>query len=118
MALEKQNIDVTFQGLETKQGEKLVQPGQLLELENAIFDTTGQLKKRNGYTKLGTDAYATYKEGGTLGDITAGVAIYSDGTKLFLAGKHNLFHQLIHSLSMIHKLANGLQQVGRLKISM
>ncbi|GAG03650.1 unnamed protein product, partial [marine sediment metagenome] len=40
-------------GVDTKTAEKHVQPTRLLELENAVFDDVGQVKKRDGYTQLG-----------------------------------------------------------------
>ena len=49
----KQAIDISFaKGLDTKTDPKRVQIGSFRELENAIFDRGGELKKRNGYGQL------------------------------------------------------------------
>lgn len=51
--LQKQNFSITFgQGLDTKTDPKLVVPGKLLELENAVFKKGGSLSKRNGYKQI------------------------------------------------------------------
>lgn len=51
--LQKQNFNVIFgQGLDLKTDPKLVVPGKLLELENAVFKKGGSLSKRNGYQKV------------------------------------------------------------------
>ncbi len=56
MALAKQIITIPFGGLETKVDPKLVPPGRTLVLENAEFNETGAIIKRNGYTKIHTGA--------------------------------------------------------------
>lgn len=49
----KQAIDVSFaKGLDTKTDPKRLTIGNFLALDNMIFDTGGQLKKRNGYQQL------------------------------------------------------------------
>lgn len=53
MALEKRNINISFaQGVDTKSDPKQVIPGKLLTLENAVFQKTNSLIKRNGYAAL------------------------------------------------------------------
>lgn len=53
MPLKKQNAVVPFiGGLETKQNEFLVQPPNLLELDNGVFKSEGKIEKRKGFTKL------------------------------------------------------------------
>jgi len=50
MALPKQSANIPFVGgIDTKTDPKQVQPIKLLNLENAHFDTVGQLTKRNGF---------------------------------------------------------------------
>ena len=53
MALQKQAIPVNFRtGLDLKTDKRQVSLGQFLSLENSVFDTLGQLTKRNGYAEL------------------------------------------------------------------
>ena len=55
VTLRFENVPIAFkQGLDTKTDPKQVVPGKLLLLENAHFDSLGQLSKRNGYAELGT----------------------------------------------------------------
>lgn len=50
MALQKQSVPINFnQGLDTKTDSKQVQVGKFLNLKNSVFDTLGQLTKRNGF---------------------------------------------------------------------
>ena len=54
MALEFSNLPISLaQGLDTKSDPKQVVAGKLLLLENAIFQTIGQLSKRNGFNAIG-----------------------------------------------------------------
>ncbi len=53
MALQVQNIPISFtEGLDTKDDYKQVLPGKFLTLQNAVFTSPGELRKRNGYTAL------------------------------------------------------------------
>lgn len=53
MALLKQNIPISFvEGVDTKSDRKQVLVGRFLQLENAILQTPGELRKRNGYMAL------------------------------------------------------------------
>lgn len=55
MALQDQVVSIDFgQGLDTKTDPKLVVPGKLTRLENAIFTKAKQILKRNGYASLPT----------------------------------------------------------------
>lgn len=57
MALEKQNISIPFaEGVDTKTDPKQVQPPKLLLLENAVFQKTGSLIKRNAFNKFGANS--------------------------------------------------------------
>jgi len=50
MALQKQNINISLaQGLDTKTDPKQVIAGKLITLENAIFTSPYEIKKRNGF---------------------------------------------------------------------
>lgn len=53
MALQKQQISLNFGGgVDTKTDPKQVLPTKLLELENAVFTRSGELRKRYGYDIL------------------------------------------------------------------
>lgn len=55
MPLQKQGINISFgQGLDTKSDTFQVQPGNFLELENAVFSKFKQLTKRNGFSTFST----------------------------------------------------------------
>lgn len=67
--LQKTNIPISFaQGLDTKVDPKQVVAGKFLLLQNAIFTTPGELRKRNGYTAFTQSTLA----GGT---VSSGVAL-------------------------------------------
>lgn len=85
MALQPQNISVSFvEGLDTKSDRKQVLAGKFLTLENAIFQTPGKLRKRNGYMALP----ATITTGG---DITAGIGTASFKKELLEFDGHELY---------------------------
>jgi len=53
--LQKQNVSVVLgTGLDSKSDSKTLQAG-LLVAENVVVQKTGELRKRNGYTNLGTN---------------------------------------------------------------
>lgn len=53
MPLQKQGANITFgQGVETKVDPFQVPAGQLLSLQNAVFNTSNLLQKRNGFADL------------------------------------------------------------------
>lgn len=53
MALETQLVSLSLRGgLDAKSDRKSVVPGQLLEAENCVFTSPGQLSKRKGYEAL------------------------------------------------------------------
>lgn len=79
MALQKQGVDYSFvSGLDTKTDSKLIDPGKLSVLENAVFTKTGTLNKRNGY-----DALSVNTIDGSV--ITSGISLgkHSDQVVLF-----------------------------------
>ena len=82
MALQKQNVDISFaQGLETKVDPFRVPVGKFLSLENTIFSKAGLLQKRNGYKELtalfnNSYKYTTTFSGG-LTAIGSSMAAYS-----------------------------------------
>lgn len=56
MPLQKQNVVIPFAGgIQTKQNEFLVEPPNLLELENGVFRKQGEISKRFGFSSLGQD---------------------------------------------------------------
>lgn len=81
--LQKQNVPVPFaRGLDTKSDNKQVDLGQALVLENATFQTTGQIRKRYGNTGLSQSILGS----GTLDNATS-LYPYNDG--LLLASGSN-----------------------------
>jgi hypothetical protein len=67
---QKQLFPVSFQGgIDTKTDPRQVIPGKLLDLQNGIFQQTGAINRRWGYTALGTGII------GGLSNITAAAAI-------------------------------------------
>lgn len=51
--IQKQAVSLNFaSGLDTKTDPKQVQFGKFLALENSVFDTAGQLTKRNGFANI------------------------------------------------------------------
>lgn len=53
MALQKQPVPINFvSGIDTKSDPKQVPIGKFLALNNSIFDETGALSKRNGFTNI------------------------------------------------------------------
>ena len=67
MTLVKQIVSYKlYGGLQTKADEKLVQQPAVSRLQDAVFDTTGAVKKRHGYEALSTDIQG----GGVISDVT------------------------------------------------
>ncbi len=55
MALQKQAVPINFsRGIDSKADRRQVELGKFLDLQNSVFGTLGQLKKRNGYERLAT----------------------------------------------------------------
>lgn len=74
MALQKQSIPIPFAaGLDTKTDVKQVLPGKLVALENGIFTTKNEIRKRYGYLSLGNSVTGggTFTQG-------AGIAPYQN----------------------------------------
>lgn len=70
MPLAFQRIPVSFyQGLDTKSDPKQVMQGRLLELQNGIFTSPGQIRKRSGLTSLDRDIQGgdSFESGSALG---------------------------------------------------
>lgn len=83
--LERQNVTIPFaQGVETKTDPKQVPPGKLLELENGVFRSPGQLEKRSGHVKLSQSV-----AGG--GSISSSAALGRYGDELLLADGSDLY---------------------------
>lgn len=83
MALAKQKINLSFaQGVDTKSDPKQVIPGKLLTLENGVFQKTGSLIKRNGYTKL------------TEGSLTEGIGLSTFKDELFMISGQATYDEL------------------------
>jgi hypothetical protein len=89
MPLQKQQVTVNFsQGVNTKSDPWQVPIGQFLNLENSVFDKVGQLKKRNGFTEIGSvsdpnaSTVSTFK--GELTVLGQNVYAYNNSTNSFL----------------------------------
>lgn len=81
----KATVPVNFgQGIDSKTDPKLVMPGKLIELENAVFTTAKKVTKRNGYIELPNAIYG----GGTLTDVKM-VRAYGDS--LICAANHKVY---------------------------
>ncbi len=81
---EKQPVAINFvQGLNTKTDPWQLPPGQFLALENSVFSTLGQLKKRNGYGLVTTfsDASTISTFSGNLVGIGNVLNLYSEDTQ-------------------------------------
>jgi len=79
MPIQKQLMPVAFKGgIDTKSDPKHVIPGKLLDLQNGIFQQTGAINRRWGYTKLGQNLI-----GGTK-SITSAKAITAFNNELLL----------------------------------
>jgi hypothetical protein len=61
MPLEAQKVVVQFRGLETKVDDKQAVPGDLILLENIVYDVIQEFTKRNGYQELTRTALASGK---------------------------------------------------------
>jgi len=86
--LQKQPIPIPFvHGLDTKTDPKQVTVGKFLSLQNSIFTTTGEMRKRDGYgplTTLPNPASYITTFGGNLTAIGSTLQAYSNGTKSWL----------------------------------
>jgi hypothetical protein len=55
LALNKQKFNIAFlEGVDLKTDDKQIVAGKLLTLENGVLTKTGKIKKRNGYSQLGS----------------------------------------------------------------
>src|SRR6266498_140705 len=76
--LQKQSFTISLNsGIDTKTDPKQVADGRLLLLENAVFDSLGQLQKRSGYTQLSRSLI----DGG---NVLSGNSIFSFNNQLLL----------------------------------
>lgn len=55
MPLQRQTIEIVFEGLEQKTGSITTKPGRLRTAENVEFDKHGVLNKRRGYELIPMD---------------------------------------------------------------
>jgi len=85
MSIQPQVVTVNFQeGLNTKTDPYQVPSGQFLQLENSVFSTQGQLKKRNGYelvTTIPNSATVTTYSGNLVSLGTNSFNLYSEDTQ-------------------------------------
>lgn len=93
--LQKQKISIPLaRGLNTKEDDKQVMAGDLLELENAVFETPKKIKKRNGYTDLAKTILdgprtLTFSQIGSSIDSGSFLALFKD--ELLMGDGHSLF---------------------------
>lgn len=84
MALERQNVPVIFTGgIDTKSDPKQIQ-GKLLKLQNGVFTSPGEIRKRNGHDALGINL-----TGG--GVISSGLGIATYNSELLQMDGVNLY---------------------------
>ncbi len=85
MALQKQTLPVIFsKGINQKVDEKLAIKGDLLALENRIFNKIGRLDKRYGFTGLGTTTTASDEiSSGNLLDVFKNELLLMDQSQLY-----------------------------------
>lgn len=109
---QKQPIVLNFgKGLDTKSDPWQIPLGNFLELENSIFSTIGQLKKRNGYgnfTKLSEDATFLTTFNNNLTAIGSSVQAYSQGTNTW-ENKGDLQPLKLKTLPLIRSNTNQSQ---------
>lgn len=84
MPLNKQIVPVTLNGIDTKTDPKQVVPGKLLQLQNGIFKTAKEIRKRNGF-----DNIPNAIQGG--GSLSAGVNAAGYMNELTLLDGNNLY---------------------------
>lgn len=85
MPIQKSNLNINFaQGLDTKSDPFQLAPGKFLRLSNSIFNTNGQLTKRDGYQSLLPPAsgYVLPGASGSAGLTTFKGNLVSNGTNL------------------------------------
>jgi hypothetical protein len=94
MALQSQILNVPLTGgLDTKTDPKQVSVGGSVLLENAVFNTLQEIRKRNGYSTLGTSiASTTSLSGQAFGaNVSAGRFLAKFNDELVLGDGFNLF---------------------------
>lgn len=88
MPLQKQQVNINFdQGVNTKSDPWQVPIGQFLNLENSVFDKIGQLKKRNGFSQIGSVSNDVTSISTFNGELTAlgnKIYAYNNSTNSFL----------------------------------
>lgn len=113
MALQKSSISVNFaKGLDTKTDPFQIQVGNFLALDNMIFDTGGQLKKRNGFSLLtsspGTASTFLTTFNGNLTAIGSDLQAYSQPTNMWL-DKGPIQRVSLNTLPLIRSSINQSQ---------
>lgn len=109
----KQAIPVSFaKGLDTKTDPKQIAIGNFLSLNNMVFDTGGQLKKRNGYQQLSTLPNTSYSYLTTFhNNLTAvgtSIAAQNSGNETWVT-KGNIQPMSVSTLPMVR---NNLNQTA------
>lgn len=84
--LQKQSLNISLsQGINNKTDPKQNEPGQLAVLQNGIFTTPKEIRKRNGYTNLTTGFWDRY------GGLSAASFISTLNNELFMGDGMSLF---------------------------
>lgn len=112
MALQKANFFLSLaQGISTKEDEKQVVPGKLLELENGVFISPKEIKKRYGNvalsSKIENSQELTFKN--TVGEnVTSGNFITNFTNEIILNDNFNLYSYSQGLDSWIYKNKNTI----------
>lgn len=111
--LQKQVATFTFsKGLSLKEDPNLIQIGSFLSLQNSIFDTLGQLRKRNGFGQLsstiGSISYLTSFQGNLIG-LGSNIQSYSNALSQFIP--KSAIPQISLSVTPIENTLYGYTQV-------
>lgn len=119
--LQKQNFFISLaQGISTKEDPKQVIPGKLLLLENAVFTSPKEIRKRYGYLALSTTATvdSTVTEYGTLlHAIPSGNFLASFNNEIILNTDFSLYSFSDSSASWIYKARNTICKLSSLDIN-
>lgn len=89
MALQKNTVAFNFaQGVDTKSDPKQIPIGKFSDLQNSIFDKTGLLKKRNGFSNL-----TALSSGGYLATLGGNLLSVSDSLYSYNSGLNSWSNQ-------------------------
>lgn len=113
MPLNKQNVSIALsQGIDTKTDPKEVVQGKLLTLNNGFFQTVGEIRKRNGYTQVGT----TLSSGNAVASYNNELIALDNSSLLSFSSAQSLFNskgnKVAVDLSVKSIIKNTFQQTA------